>query len=202
MSVFAGIDVGTSGLKAVLVGDDGRVIGQALEEYPLSAPHPGWSEQEPEHWWKAAQSTLDQLTRAHGAQPDAIGLTGQMHGAVFLDEKGDVIRPAMLWNDQRTARECATIDETVGAERLRAITRNPPLTGFQLPKVLWLRTNEPDAFARVRQVLLPKDYIRYRLTGEYATEVSDASGTGAFDIASRNWSRRRSCAFSARGRVV
>jgi xylulokinase len=188
MPVFAGIDVGTSGVKGVLVADDGRVLGQGLAEYPLMTPHAGWAEQDPERWWSAAESVLDRLVRTYGGQPDAIGLTGQMHGAVFLDEHDQVIRPAILWNDQRTTRECALIDEVVGRDRVRAITWNPPLTGFQLPKLLWLRANEPDAFARVRRVLLPKDYLRFRLTGTYASDVSDASGTGAFDVAARQWS--------------
>lgn len=184
MARFLGIDVGTSGVKALLIDESGAVRASAHAEVPLSTPKPGWSEQDPGDWWSATERCLAEI----GETPDAIGLTGQMHGSTFLDEHGEVIRPALLWNDQRTAAQVETIERTVGSERIRQITANPPLTGFQLPKLLWLRDEEPAAFDRVRQVLLPKDYIRYRLTGAYATEVSDASGTGAFNVADRSWS--------------
>jgi len=186
VKTLVGIDVGTSGTKALVMHDDGVVTRRATAEYPLSTPHPGWAEQDPTDWWAAVETVLGQVGGTRDV--DAIGLTGQMHGAVFLDANGDVVRPAMLWNDQRTERECAQIDEIVGASRVRAITWNPPLTGFQLPKLLWLRTHEPAAFARVRSVLLPKDYIRFKLTGERITDVADASGTGLLDIAKRTWS--------------
>jgi len=185
MPKLLGIDVGTSGCKALLIDETGRVLRSASAEYPLSVPQPMWSEQDPADWWQGVQSCLAQIGEPN---PDAIGLTGQMHGAVFLDENDDVIRPAILWNDQRTSAECAEIDAAVGPDRVREITRNPPLTGFQLPKIVWLRNHEPANFARVRSVLLPKDYIRFKLTGEKATEVSDASGTGIFDVARRQWS--------------
>lgn len=184
MARFLGIDVGTSGVKALLIDESGRVVADAHAEVPLSTPRPGWSEQDPNDWWTATE----QCIAAIGERPDAVGLSGQMHGSTFLDEAGKVIRPALLWNDQRTAEQVAFIDRKVGHDRIRQITANPPLTGFQLPKLLWLRDHEPEAYARVRQVLLPKDYIRYRLTGVYATEVSDASGTGAFAVAERTWS--------------
>lgn len=184
MARFLGIDVGTSGVKALLIDEAGAVRASAHAEVPLSTPKPGWSEQDPGDWWSATERCLAEI----GETPDAIGLTGQMHGSTFLDERGEVIRPALLWNDQRTAAQVEAIERTVGSERIRQITANPPLTGFQLPKLLWLRDEEPAAFGRVRQVLLPKDYIRYRLTGTYATEVSDASGTGAFNVAERAWS--------------
>lgn len=178
-----GLDIGTSGVKALLIDDQGRVLRSASASVPLSTPRPGWSEQNPLDWWEAAQQCMSEL------DSDApIGLTGQMHGSVFLDGAGEVIRPALLWNDQRTAEQVTEIDERVGHDRIREITANPPLTGFQLPKLLWLRRHEPEAYARVRQVLLPKDYIRYRLTGKFTTEVSDASGTGALAVASRTWS--------------
>jgi xylulokinase len=184
MAKLLGLDIGTSGVKALLVDERGAVLRSAHAEVPLSTPKPGWSEQDPANWWKATESCIEQI----GATPDAVGLSGQMHGSTFLDADGKVIRPALLWNDQRTSEQVSAIDRTVGYDRIREITANPPLTGFQLPKLLWLRDNEPEAYARVRQVLLPKDYIRYRLTGKYATEVSDASGTGAFAVAQRTWS--------------
>ena len=184
MARLLGIDVGTSSCKVILVDETGRVLKRAVREYPLSTPRPLWSEQDPEDWWRGVSECLEEI----GGGADAIGLTGQMHGAVFLGEHDEVIRPAILWNDQRTAAECAEIDARVGAERVQAITCNPPLTGFQLPKILWLRNHEPENFARLRSVLLPKDYVRLRLTGVKATEVSDASGTGAFDVPKRRWS--------------
>jgi xylulokinase len=186
MAKLLGIDVGTSGVKAVLVNENGEILGQGSASYGISSPQPLWSEQNPEDWWRGTQQALEQIGEP---APDAIGLTGQMHGSVFLDEAGEVIRPALLWNDQRTAEEVALIDETVGPDKVRAITCNPPLTGFQAPKVLWLKRHEPENFARLRQVLLPKDYIRYRLSGDFATDVSDASGTGLFDVPKRNWSK-------------
>lgn len=185
MARLLGIDIGTSGCKVLLIDETGRVLKSASAEYPLSVPQPLWSEQNPADWWEGVQKCLREIGEPN---PDAIGLTGQMHGAVFLDESDEVIRPAILWNDQRTSAECAEIDSVVGAERVREITRNPPLTGFQLPKLLWLRRHEPSAFARVRSVLLPKDYIRFKLTGQKMAEVSDASGTGIFDVGRRTWS--------------
>ncbi len=183
-----GLDVGTSGVKAVLVTPDGRILRSALAEYPLLTPKPGWTEQEPEAWWAASCRVLNDLAANAPSPIEAIGLAGQMHGAVFLDEDGRVIRPALLWNDQRTADECAEIEERVGAEHLRAITGNPALTGFQAPKILWLRKHEPEAYARLCHVLLPKDFIRFRLTGGLATDASDAAGTLLLDLAKRDWS--------------
>lgn len=185
MAKFLGIDVGTSGCKAILIDERGKLLKQASAEYPLETPKPLWTQQNPEDWWLGVKQCLKEIDEP---RPDAIGLTGQMHGAVFLDESGDVVRPAILWNDQRTAAECAEMDRKVGPDRMMAVTCNPPLTGFQAPKVLWLRNHEPENFARTRHVLLPKDYIRYRLTGVMATEVSDASGTAVFDVPTRNWS--------------
>lgn len=184
MAKLLGIDVGTSGMKAVLVDENGKVLKQVGKEYPISIPQPGWSEQNPADWWAATQQLLGEI----GEKPDAIGLTGQMHGAVFLDAQDAVIRPAILWNDQRTTAECEEIDRVVGAARVREITCNPPLTGFQAPKILWLRNNEPEQFKRLKSVLLPKDYIRFMLTGEKAADVSDASGVGLFDVPNRTWS--------------
>jgi xylulokinase len=185
MAKLLGIDVGTSGAKAVLIDDSGSVLQQAFAEYPVSVPHPLWSEQAPKDWVAGVQSCIRELGEN---KPDAIGLTGQMHGATFLDARNEVIRPAILWNDQRTAAECEEIDRLAGRDRVREITRNPPLTGFQAPKVLWLRNHEAKNFAKLSKVLLPKDYIRFVLTGEMTTEVSDASGTGLFDVPARTWS--------------
>lgn len=185
MAKLLGIDVGTSGAKVVLIDEGGKVLRQASAEYPVSTPKPLWSEQNPEDWVAGVQKCLKEIGEA---RPDAIGVTGQMHGAVFLDDAHQVIRPAILWNDQRTTAECEEIDRRVGPEAVRGITCNPPLTGFQAPKVLWLRNNEPENFRRLRKVLLPKDYLRFRLSEEMATEVSDASGTGLFDVPARNWS--------------
>jgi xylulokinase len=185
MAKLLGIDVGTSGAKAVLIDESGRMLRQAHAEYGSSHPEPTWSEQDPEDWMAGVRSCLQEMGEP---EPDAIGLTGQMHGSVFLGAGGEVLRPAILWNDQRTAAECEEIDRRAGPERVREITRNPPLTGFQAPKILWLRNHEPDRFARARKVLLPKDFLRFQMTGELATEVSDASGTGLLDVVRRTWS--------------
>ena len=185
MARLLGIDVGTTGCKLLLTDETGRVRASAGREYPLSTPRPGWSEQNPEDWWAGVEAAMGELDLTG---LDAIGLAGQMHGSVFLDENGNVVRPALLWNDARTGAECAEIEAAVGSARLREITGNPALVGFTLPKVLWLRRNEPELFARVRTVMLPKDYIRYRLSGMIATDVSDASGVGALDLRARDWS--------------
>ena len=178
-----GLDIGTTGAKGIALDGDGNVVATATEEYPLSTPQPGWAEQDPELWWTAAQRVLAQLPRGL-----PIGLSGQMHGLVVLDEHGEVLRPAILWNDQRTAAECAEIERRVGLGRLIELTGNRALTGFTAPKLLWLRTHEPDTYARVRHILLPKDYVRFRLTGERLIDAADASGTLLFDVAHRRWS--------------
>jgi xylulokinase len=186
-----GIDVGTSGCKALLVEQSGKVAARATAEYPIHSPRPLWTEQDPEDWWRATVSSIrDALENAGGTGSDvvAIGLTGQMHGMVLLDAKGEVLRPCIMWNDQRTGAECAEITERVGAERAIRITGNPVLAGFTGPKIAWTRKNEPEIFSRAAKWLLPKDYIRYRLTGEFVTEPSDASGTAFFDVAGLKWS--------------
>ncbi len=185
MTALVGLDVGTTGVKAIAISPDGEILARAERGYPLSAPHPGWSEQDPEDWWAASQAALADLAVAGVA---GIGLSGQMHGLVVLDEAEQVLRPAILWNDQRTAAECAEIEERVGLERLISLTGNRALTGFTAPKLLWLRRHEPETYARVKHVLLPKDYVRLRLTGERATDVADASGTLLLDVANRRWS--------------
>ena len=184
MSTVVGLDVGTTGVKALAVSASGEVLGRAEEEYPLSIPRAGWAEQDPEDWWRAAEAALAAL----GADPVGIGLSGQMHGLVALDEEERVIRPAILWNDQRTAAECVEIEKRLGLERLIALTGNRALTGFTAPKLLWLRRHEPGAYGRIAHVLLPKDYVRLRLTGERSTDVADASGTLLFNVAARRWS--------------
>jgi xylulokinase len=191
MSYFLGLDIGTSGAKALICDERGRVLATALAEYPISSPFPLWSEQNPHDWWNGARQALrDVVARAgvSGSEVAALGLTGQMHGVVFLDAQGEVIRPALLWNDQRTAAECAEITQRVGAERLIEIAGNPALTGFQAPKIVWLLNNEPEHYARLAHVLLPKDYIRLLLTGEHATDAADAAGTLLLDLRMRDWS--------------
>ena len=180
---LVGLDVGTTGVKAVAISAQGEVLGRAEHGYPLSTPHPGWCEQDPEDWWTAAQAALADLA----VEPAAIGLSGQMHGLVALDAHDRVLRPAILWNDQRTGAECAEIEERVGLDRLIELTGNRALTGFTAPKLLWLRRHEPDVFARIERILLPKDYVRLRLTGEHAIDVADASGTLLFDVRRRRW---------------
>ena len=185
-----GVDIGTSGTKTILIGEDGSLLASATAEYPLSTPRPGWAEQDPQHWWEATVTTIRAVLRKAGISGDAVrgvGLSGQMHGSVFLDARQQVIRPALLWCDQRTAAQCDWITGTVGADNVIDLTSNPVLTGFTAPKVIWLRDNEPENYARVQKVLLPKDYIRWRLTGAFATEVSDASGTAMFNVRQRRW---------------
>jgi xylulokinase len=191
MSVAIGIDVGTTGARAVAVDTEGQVVATRSVGYPLLTPRPQWTEQDPDAWWRATREALGAVAsacREASAEIAGIGLTGQMHGSVFLDREGEVIRPALLWNDQRTGRQCEEITARVGAERLVEIAGNPALTGFQAPKVLWLRDEEPEHFARVAHVLLPKDFVRYRLAGELATDASDAAGTLFLDLRARDWS--------------
>ena len=186
MTVSVGLDVGTTGVKAVAISPDGNVLATAERSYPLSTPYPGWSEQDPEDWWRAAESAIAEI--ADGRELAGIGLSGQMHGLVALDADERVVRPAILWNDQRTAAECEEIEDLLGLARLIELTGNRALPGFTAPKLLWLRRHEPDAYGRIHHVLLPKDYVRLRLTGEHATDVADASGTLLLDVAGRRWS--------------
>jgi len=187
---FLGIDVGTSAVKAVLVGERGDILASSTTPLELQTPKPGWAEQDPESWWQASVASIrGVVAAAQGATVSAVGISGQMHSSVFLDGRGDVIRPALLWCDGRTTAECREITERVGGEaRLRDLASNPALEGFTLPKVLWLRRHEPEAFARLATLLLAKDFVRYRLTGELATEPSDASATLMFDTARLRWS--------------
>jgi xylulokinase len=194
MSILLGIDIGTSGTKTLAIDHRGETLASATETYPCSAPEPLWSEQNPDDWWRAVVKTVRAVmakARLKASEVKAIGLSGQMHGSVFLDKNDRVIRPAILWNDQRTAAECAEIERAVGGRsKLIELVANPAMTGFTAPKILWLRNHEPKNFEKTRKVLLPKDEIRRRLTGEYATEVSDASGMLLLDVANRRWSKK------------
>jgi xylulokinase len=182
MSVVVGLDVGSSGVKGIALSDEGKVVATAEEGYPLSTPQPGWAEQDPEDWWRSSQAVLARLPEG------PVGFSGQMHGLVALGEGDRVLRPAILWNDQRTSAECAEIERRIGLERLIELTGNRALTGFTAPKLLWLARHEPETYGRIRRILLPKDYVRLRLTGEHAIDVADASGTLLFDVGGRRWS--------------
>lgn len=191
MSFVIGIDTSTTATKAILLDRRGTVVGVGSSSYNYQAPHPLWSEQDPRLWWDATIAAVRQVMREQGVAADeveAVGLTGQMHGSVLLDDEGEVVRPAILWNDQRTAAECDEIRRLVGPERLIEVTGNDALTGFTAPKLLWVRRHEPDNWAKVRHVLLPKDYVRFRLTDGFAVDVADGSGTILFDLAARTWS--------------
>jgi xylulokinase len=189
---YLGIDVGTGGSRSVLVDDKGRVVASATVEHSqFSSPHIGWAEQDPDDWWRAASTSIRSVLAVDAVRADeiaAIGLSGQMHGSVFLDDANKVVRPALLWCDQRTEKQCLEITDSVGTERLIGLVSNPAVTGFTLPKILWLRQNEPENWHRVRTVLLPKDYIRFRLSGDKASDVADSSGTLLFDVSKRRWS--------------
>jgi len=191
MTLLLGIDLSTTGAKALLIDPDGRVVGSATTPLSLSSPHPLWSEQEPREWWEATANSIAQVladANVAGADLAAIGLTGQMHGLVVLDAELEVLRPAILWNDQRCGAECDEIRARVSLERLVQITGNDALTGFTAPKILWLETNEPEIYRRIKHVLLPKDYIRFKLTGALAMDKADGSGTMLFDLRRRDWS--------------
>lgn len=192
MKYLLGIDIGTSGTKTVLFDRGGNPISSSTAEYPLYQPEIGWAEQDPQDWWKAVCITINQVIKDSNINPESIsgiGLSGQMHGLVMLDGDGNVLRKSIIWCDQRTAKECVEITEKVGEKRLIDITANPALTGFTASKILWVRNNEPEIYEKCRKILLPKDYIRYMLTGEFATEVSDASGMQLLDVKNRCWSK-------------
>jgi xylulokinase len=195
MAYLMGIDISTTGNKALLISADpenaGRVVGVAVTENPISTPQPLWSEQDPADWWAGIQIAIRQVLSETGIRSEnviGIGLTGQMHGLVLLDEQGEVLRPSILWNDQRTGPQCDWMTETIGLDDLLAWTGSPALTGFTAPKVLWVRENEPEVYARAAQILLPKDYIRFKLTGAYATDMAGASGMSLIDLRARDWS--------------
>jgi xylulokinase len=191
-NLFLGIDVSTTAVKALLVDEQGKVVSSASTEHGSSAPFPLWSEQNPHDWWLGTVTSIRHaLTQAgaSGEEVRAVGLTGQMHGLTLLDAQNQIIRPAILWNDQRTGLECEEIIGKVGFERLLAITGNKPLTGFTAPKILWVRNHEPEVYAKAAHILLPKDYVRFRLTGDYAVDKADGSGMILFDLKQRDWSR-------------
>src|SRR5436853_179638 len=195
MPYLLGIDIGTSGTKTLICDESGTVLATATAEHPISSPKPGWSEQNPEDWWKAtckATNAVMKKARVRATDIGGVGLSGQMHGSVFLAEGSTrPLRLALLWNDQRTAKQCEEITAKAGGrESLIEMVANPALTGFTAPKILWVRENEPKVYEKTRHILLPKDYIRYRMTGDYATEVSDASGTLLLDVKNRTWSNR------------
>ncbi len=187
-----GIDVGTSGTRALIVDGDGKVIASGVEEHrPFASPQSGWAEQDPQDWWRACGIAVRRALKASGASADeiaSVGFSGQMHGAVLLDAQGEVVRSALIWCDQRTDKQAKFLDESLGRENLIRLTCNPPLTNFTLTKLLWVREMEPEKWTRVRHIMLPKDYVRFRLTGEFVTDVTDASGTLLFDVARRKWS--------------
>jgi xylulokinase len=190
-SVFLGIDISTTATKALLVDETGAVVAVASSSHTLQTPKPLWSEQDPHEWWRAASISIRSVLEKAGVGGErigAVGLTGQMHGLVLLDAAGNVLRPAILWNDQRTQSQCDEIHRRIGKERFIQITGNVALTGFTAPKILWVKENEPEVFAKAVHVLLPKDYIRYKLTGEYAMDKADGAGTVLFDLKSRDWS--------------
>jgi xylulokinase len=192
MAHLLGIDIGTSGTKTLLCDEEGKVLATAMAEHPIHSPKPGWSEQDPADWWDATVKATKAVLKKAAVKPadvSAIGLSGQMHGSVFLGDGEQPLRPALLWNDQRTQKQCDEITAKAGGrERLISMVANPALTGFTAPKILWVRENEPRVYAKTKHILLPKDYIRYRLTGGYATDVGDASGTLLLDVRNRRWS--------------
>jgi xylulokinase len=189
--MYIGIDIGTSGTKTLICDVKGRILAEATFEYPLYSPKPGWHEQEPADWWRAAAKGVKAVLKQSGVNKNdvkGVGLSGQMHGSVFVDKNNNVIRRALLWNDQRTARQCEEIEAAAGSrKKLISMVSNPALTGFTAPKILWLRENEPRNYDKIKKILLPKDYIRLMMTGVYASEVSDASGTLLLDVKNRCW---------------
>ncbi len=192
MTYWLGLDIGTTGSRAVIINESGAVCAAASADHAAMAQHqPRWAEQEPEDWWRAAQEAIRAalaLGKIDGRDIAGVGLSGQMHGIVLLDSEYQVIRPSIIWCDQRSQAQADWFTDRIGARRLKEITCNPALTGFSVPKLLWVRDNEPDNYRRMRMLLLPKDYIRFRLTGRFATEVSDASGTLLLDVPNRRWS--------------
>lgn len=191
MKHLVGIDVGTTGVKTIIINAHGAVVTRTFEEYPLHTPHPNWAEQDPDDWWRATLTTVRQALSIAAIDPASIagiGLSGQMHSSVLLDERNESLRPSILWCDTRTTEQCRWITETVGADNLARWVSNPALEGFTAPKLIWVRDHEPEIYKKIRRVVLPKDYIRYKMTGVFAMEVSDAAGTLLFDVRNRRWS--------------
>lgn len=186
---FVGIDLGTTSVKLILVDEHGKIFNSSVQEYPLQRIRDGWSEQNPEDWWMATLRGFSELVANLDASVEAISFSGQMHGLVLLDERDEVIRPALLWNDQRTGRECDFLNESIGRKALSGLTANIALTGFTAPKVVWVKNHEPENFKRITKIMLPKDFLAYRFSGVFATDCSDASGTLYFDVQHRKWSQ-------------
>lgn len=201
---FLGIDIGTGGSRAVVIDESGKVIASANEDHAhFASPEIGWAEQSPDDWWRAVVKIIREiLTRVKAEEIGAISFSGQMHGSVFLDESDRVLRPALLWCDQRTEKQCAAITEKIGAENLIKLVSNPAVTGFTLPKILWLRENEPEIWAKVKTILLPKDYVRLKLSGDKASDVADSSGTLLFDVINRKWSGEMLAAFEIDEKIL
>jgi len=201
-----GIDVGTTGTRAVIARPDGHVLAAATADHqPMRMERPGWAEEDPEDWWQAAITAIRRaLEKADlkGSDVAAVGLTGQMHGVVLLDKTHSVLRPSLIWCDQRSQAQCDWITAKVGADRLIQLVSNPALTGFSAPKLLWVRDHEPTVFERAAHFLLPKDFVRFRLTGEFATDASDASGTLLFDVTHRRWSPEMLSALEIDARIL
>ncbi|MCB0325330.1 MAG: xylulokinase, partial [Bdellovibrionales bacterium] len=189
-TLVLGLDIGTSGTKALLIDDTGKVVGGQTVPHPISNPHPLWSEQNPRDWWSSAVEAIRITVAGKGVREriKGVGLAGQMHGLVCLDAGHHVLRPALLWNDQRTQAQCDWLHEHIGTDKLAAITGNRALTGFTAPKLLWVRAHEPEVFGKIAHILLPKDYVRFRLSGTLATDLADASGTLLLDVKHRHWS--------------
>ncbi|MGC2509539.1 MAG: FGGY family carbohydrate kinase, partial [Acidobacteriaceae bacterium] len=190
--LFLGIDVGTGGSRAVLIDETGTVVAShATEHVPFQSKFPGWAEQDPEDWWRASQESIRTVLSVAACKPEdiaAVGLTGQMHGAVLLDSDGQVLRPSLIWCDTRSGPQCDWLHATLGREHVIELTCNPALPNFTLTKILWVREHEPEIFARIAHILCPKDYVRFRLSGVYAMDVQEASGTLLLDVTHRRWS--------------
>jgi len=189
---FMGIDIGTSSVKIIVMDEDGNIKADISKTYLIFYPKPGWAEQNPDDWWERTKSGIREVLSKTDISSDeikAIGVTGQMHGLVLLDSENVILRPAILWNDQRTEHECEYITDCVGKERLSELTGNKAITGFTAPKILWVRNNEMEIYRKIKHILLPKDFVKYKLTGEFSTDVSDASGTLLFDVKDRKWSK-------------
>jgi len=200
MSYVIGCDVGTSGTKAIVVSESGKILSKVTVEYPMSTPHPGWAEQDPDAWVKAAFQAVAGAVRKSGVRAQdvkAVGFSGQMHSSVFLDKNNRVLRPALLWCDTRTHQECREITAKVGENNLRKWVSNPALEGFTLPKILWVKKNEPKIYQQIAQVLMPKDYVRFKLTGVLGTDVSDAAGTLYFDVKNGDGPRKSSASWGS-----
>ena len=200
MTYLLGIDISTTATKALLIDTEGNVVAVATKEYGFDTPHPLWSEQDPALWWHGTITSIREVVAQAGINPAAIrgiGLTGQMHGLVLLDEAGQVLRPSILWNDQRTAAQCDEIRARIGKAKLIEQTGNDALTGFTAPKILWVREHEPQIYARIRHILLPKDFVRYQLTGQPGMDVADGAGTLLIDLRQRNWSTDVLAAFQS-----